>query len=216
MTVTAGVNGLGILGKTQTLWEKVNSLGGVGTYDDENWCEEYEPDTYLLWVLTWGRWHESRQNQVWSNVRKVYLALDEAHHRVKRLNTLSSQELKQLADEYPYKWQKAFLEAIVSYLRQHETTLNDLVKRFKESGPGLSLAEMEIALGTNSTKIASCFLRDCVRADVFPIDSRVEEVLDHYGLPIDSWAIMEACERLKIPTRIFARAAYDRSAELLK
>lgn len=216
VTKTTGDNGFEIIEKVQALWEKVNSLGSTDAYEDENWCQEYEPDSYLLWVLTWGGWHESRQSQVWSNVMSVYLALAEPHHKVKRLNTLSSEELKQLADVYPYKWQKTFLEAIASYLKHHGTALSELVERFKASGPKQSLAEMEIALGTSSTKIASCFLRDCVKADVFPIDSRVEKVLDHLGLPADSWAIMLACERLKIPTRIFARAVYDRYADLLK
>lgn len=185
-------------------------------YQDENWCDEWSPDTYLLQVLTWGGWHETRQEQVWVEVMNVYKDLAKPLQELKPLNTLGPEDLQELKDAYPYKWQKSFLGTVVSYLQRRGTTLTDTVQSFRVLGPKLSLAEMEIAFGTTSTKIASCFLRDSAKLDVFPIDSRVKEVLDHRGLPADSWAIMEACERLRIPTRVFARAVYSRSAELLK
>jgi hypothetical protein len=210
------VDGGEILGRTQALWEKVNLLGGMEDYQDENWCDEWNPDTYLLQVLTWGGWHETRQEQVWLEVMNIYRDLAKPLPKLKPLNTLGPGDLQKLKDAYPYKWQKAFLGKIVSYLQRRGTTLTDLVQSFMALGPRLSLAEMEIALGTTSTKIASCFLRDSAKLDEFPIDSRVKEVLEHHGLPADSWAMMEACERLRFPTRVFARAVYSQSAELLK
>jgi hypothetical protein len=194
----------------KSLWDAVRSLGPLEDFSDENWCEEItSPDIYFLIVLTWGAWNESRQAQVQQGVLEGFQGMGKPLHR------LGAEDVKLLASCYPYPWQRAFLHSMVGYLKRNQTSLAVLTGRFLNGGPRSALAEMELAMGTRATKIAACFLRDCVRLDVFPIDSRVGKVLEKYGLPGDSWAIAEACERLQLPTRVFARAVYRRSSDLV-
>lgn len=186
------------------------SLGSLDEYSDENWCEEISsPDLYFLTVLTWGGWREGRQLQVQESVLKAFQTI------VKPLNKLTDSEIERLAAAYPYDWQRTFLESMVRYLRRNSTSLAELVSRFQEAGPRVALAEMELAMGTSRTKIAACFIRDCAKLDVFPIDSRVGEVLEKDELPSDPWAIGDACDRLRLPGRVFARAVYSRADDLL-
>jgi hypothetical protein len=196
--------------RVKSLWDAVQSLGPLKDFSDENWCEEItSPDVYFLIVLTWGAWNEGRQAQVQQGVLEGFQGIGRPLHR------LGAEDVKLLAPCYPYPWQRSFLHSMVGYLQRNHTSLTAITGQFRDGGPRLALAEMELAMGTPATKIAACFLRDCARLDVFPIDSRVGKVLEKYGLPGDSWAIAEACERLHLPTRVFARAVYSRSSDLV-
>lgn len=197
--------------RVSALWNRVNALGSLADFSDENWCEDISSaDVYFVVVLTWGGWREPRQQQVEAEVLRTFTKI------AKPINRLNSADVARLTRAYPYAWEKNFLRSMVGYLRRNRTSLTELVRRMVETGPQLASAEMQLAMGTSATKIAACFLRDCARLDVFPIDRRVREVLAEYGLPSDSWAIGSACESLHIPTRVFARAVYSRAEALVK
>lgn len=74
--------------------------------------------------------------------------------------------------------------------------------------------KLQEIVGTESEKIVDCWLRDVVRLDAFPIDSRIKTLLRKYKIPVDGDFIIECCKENNIPVREFNRALYDYQGQI--
>jgi hypothetical protein len=195
--------------KVSRLWTDVNRHN-LAEYMDDEWCEEWDSDRYILEVLSWNHHSDSSRQSERDRVFAEYSRIG------KPLHQLTTTEVRNLGNGYPVPWQRAHLTRLVGFLQSNDLSFDQLCTLLREAGPGLSLAILEDAFQTTNTKIPACFLRDHLRYDLFPIDRRVEEVLDSYGIPPDSWLLSEVCRRLALPTRVFARATWSLASSLVE
>jgi len=63
-------------------------------------------------------------------------------------------------------------------------------------------------------KTLSVFVRDCVKGNSFPIDSRVEKELRKYGLPVDERELVRFSLAIQRNPRVLARMFYNAGGEL--
>jgi len=177
----------------------------LNAYSDENWCENYTVDEYFLYILCWAGWRPKRQKGVWKKVRENFSKLG------KQLHTLQPADVKRLSNSYPLNWQKKWLKRLVNFLTNNSLTSRKLVNMLRKMGYEDARTKLQEIVGTESEKIVDCWLRDVVRLDAFPIDSRVRRLLQKYKLPVNSDFIIECCKRYNVPIRPFARALYEYS-----
>jgi hypothetical protein len=62
-------------------------------------------------------------------------------------------------------------------------------------------------------KTLSVFVRDCVKCNSFPIDSRVEKELKKRALPVDEGALVRLALALERNPRVVARVFYKAGGE---
>lgn len=185
------------------LWNDILRLepGLLGEFSDDNYSFAND-ETALMTVLCWGPWREKRQGTLQARVLSRYGELG------KPLENLDEEEIEHIASAYPLKWQRNALKSTWSYLNKQRILLPILRERLRNLSPQLAHSELQIVLGTRGDKIVDCLVRDWLHIDAFPIDSRAARVLDKYGIPASSMSIVDACYRLNIPVRPFARAMY--------
>jgi hypothetical protein len=58
-------------------------------------------------------------------------------------------------------------------------------------------------------KTLSVFVRDCVKGNCFPIDSRVKKQLEAYGLPVNKRCLVSLCLSMGLNPRTTARIFYQ-------
>jgi hypothetical protein len=63
--------------------------------------------------------------------------------------------------------------------------------------------------GTRNGKTLSVFVRDCVKANCFPIDSRVANELKTYGIPEDEQLLVNLCLNAGLNPREVARVFFQ-------
>lgn len=63
--------------------------------------------------------------------------------------------------------------------------------------------------GATEGKTLSVFVRDCIKGNCFPIDSRVEKVLQQHNLPNSEHLLVAACLALELNPRQTARLFYE-------
>jgi hypothetical protein len=178
-------------------------------YSDRNWCENYTADEYFLYILCWAGWRPKRQEKIWQDVRSRFNALG------KELCNLQPIDLKKLAEAYPLPWQKMWLQKLVGYLVKNSLGAQAFVEMLRTIGYRNAQNRLHGIMKTDSEKIVNCWLRDIVRLDAFPIDTRIRALLRKYGIPEDSSFVIQCCKRTNIPVRAVARALYE-NAERLK
>ena len=172
-------------------------------YSDEEQRCGYSTDEYFLWVLCWAGWREERQEDVWVQVRKIYLMIG------KHLNELKPHEIKKICDAYPLGWQKKWADELILYLELHNLTSSNFVKNLRQMGYENARLKLQKIVNTDAEKIVDCWLRDIVKLDAFPIDSRIRKLLRIYRVPDDSNFIINCCNKNNIPIRPLARAIYQ-------
>jgi hypothetical protein len=187
----------------------LKSRADLEKYSDENWCENYTADEYFLYILCWAGWRIERQKKVWQDVRNRFGTFS------KELRAFQPIDVQELGRAYPLPWQKVWLQRLVDYLVKNSLSAQMFVGILKTMGYENARDKLQGIMETDCEKIVDCWLRDIVRLDAFPIDTRIRGLLRKYGMPEDSNFIIQCCRRNNIPVKSFARALYD-NAEKLK
>jgi hypothetical protein len=180
----------------------------LNDYGDEKQCYDYSTDEYFLWVLCWAGWREKRQEDVWAQVRNIYAKIG------KKLNELKPNEIKKICDAYPLGWQKKWANELINYLESKNLTSSDFIDGLRQLGYENARLKLQKIVKTDAEKIVDCWLRDIVKLDAFPIDSRIRKLLKTYGVPDDSNFIINCCNKNNIPIRPLARAIYENADKL--
>lgn len=160
-------------------------------------------DEKFLAVLHWVGGQECI---MWNETRKKLEG--------KPLHELNPENIKRKPEgqfKFRYDWQFKFLGNLVNHLRKENKNMDILVKELKHLQPEEIVKTLKGILKTDSTKIITCYMRDYLLVDAFPIDTRVRKVLDRYDIPPNTkttMSILQCCKKLKIPVRPFARAVY--------
>lgn len=159
---------------------------------------EWTPDCFFLITTSWGPWVISRQMDVWSRMKHTFPGVkDDIRNADENFNG------------FPFGWQNNRVIAISKYLKQTSKSFRDIIEQFKslnavESRDCLA----EISGATQNKKTISCFIRDFLLKNTFPIDTRVSEMLSCLGLPSDEDQIIKLCEMDNVNSRILDRMLY--------
>jgi hypothetical protein len=119
-------------------------------------------------------------------------------------------------DGLRYPWMGKHLCRMGEVLRSRSITMVEYVQELrsleKQTTPeNLTPALDKIIQDHQATawKTLSVFVRDCVKGNCFPIDSRVEQQLEYYGLPKDERLLARMCLELRRNPREDARMFYE-------
>lgn len=188
----------------QNVLRLLNDLNvNLDDYNDENWCENYTVNEYFLYILCWAHWSPKRQENVWKEVRDRFNKLG------KQLHAFQPVDVKKLCRSYPLPWQKKWLKRFVDFLAENSLTAQKFTGLLREMGYENARRKLQEIVGTDAEKIVDCWLRDIVKLDAFPIDTRIKSILREYKIPVDSEIIIECCKKNNVPIRPFARALYE-------
>jgi hypothetical protein len=185
------------------LLNDLKSSVNLDDYNDDNWCENYEADEYFLYILCWAAWREKHQESVWKGVRDSYVSIGKSLHK------LTPFDVKKLCKSYPLDWQRNWLRRIVDFLVESSLSAKEFVLSLRKAGYEKARCQLQGIVRTDSEKIVDCWLRDIVKIDAFPIDTRIKGLLREYRIPVDSEIIIECCKKNNVPIRPFARALYE-------
>jgi hypothetical protein len=112
-------------------------------------------------------------------------------------------------------WMKVRLCRMGEVLRERHWTMADYVEHLRELERRATPADPMPALDAivrdhraTGWKTLSVFVRDCVRGNCFPIDSRVDKELRHYGFPSDERRLVGLSLQLGRNPRQVARMFY--------
>jgi hypothetical protein len=164
---------------------------------------DYTVDEYFLYILCWAGWLPERQEKVWKEVRDRFNKLG------KQLNAFRPSDVEKLGESYPLPWQKKWLRRLIDFLVVNSLTAQGFSVLLRKAGYERARKKLQEIVGTEAEKIVNCWLRDIVKIDAFPIDTRIRNLLKKYGIPVDSHFIIKCCEQNNIPIRPFARALYE-------
>jgi len=161
------------------------------------------PDHWLLTCVCYGPWREERQKEVWQRAGprfEVNLGGDIrniAEHNVRTLG-------------FPFDWQREWLVSLSNYLRKQGKSFEELVKTLPKDGLE-ARDELLKALGVkgDKSKILSVFVRDCLKRDVFPIDTRVQFLLSTLELPQDERELVRLCQKAEVSPSVLNRMFYS-------
>jgi hypothetical protein len=162
--------------------------------DDNEWT----PDCFFLITLSWGPWIVSRQMNVWNEMKNSFPKVKD-----------DIQNADQSFDGFPFGWQNNRVINISKYLKQNSKSFKDIISHL-QSYNGIEARDRlaEISGAKKSKKTISCFIRDFLLKDTFPIDTRVSEMLSCLGLPNDEDQIVKLCGMDGVPSRILDRMLY--------
>jgi len=178
-------------------------------YTDDKQLYDYTIDEYFLFILCWAAWREKRQESVWKGVRDSYVSIG------KPLHELTLFDVKKLCKSYLLPWQKKWLQKLRKFLVDNSLSAKDFVLSLRRAGYERARSKLQGIVKTDSEKIVDCWLRDIVKIDAFPIDSRIRNLLEKYEIPVDSNFIIKCCKQNNIPVRPFARAVYDKADKVV-
>jgi hypothetical protein len=193
----------------EKLWNDLRNLPKfkIEDYEDKNWCEDsFSEDEYFAYILTWAGWNLPRQNREWKRVKE---ALDKCGGNL--LGIIDPQNV-----HYSLPWQNKWFTGLVEHLKSENITAKELVTQLKTMEYEKAKNKLQGIVKTESDKIVECWIRDILRIDAFPINTKVRNVLKKYDLPQDPSIIMGWCKRRGINSIIFARAIYDNADCLTK
>jgi len=187
-------------------------------YTDKEWCADLKvdedlghiltTDEYFLWVLCWGPYGEKRLKSVWEKVQACYDGIGKPP-----LYKLAPTDTKKLRELYPIKWQKKWLSNLVNYLKEEQLSTRNLVSKLRKEGYEEARKQLQGIVSPEveepAEKIVDCWLRDVVKIDALPIDSRIRSLFEKYKIPDDSDFVIKCCKQNDIPVREFARMVYE-------
>lgn len=174
---------------------------------DEKYGEyynKYSKDINFLQILCWGPWRKERAEDV-ENKMHEYIQKS----KIKWLTDINENNYGRL---YPFKWQRQRALSLAKFLKQKSKTFDNFLSALEINyrDNGMKIVE-ELGKATNegsllnNHKIISVFVRDVMKKDAFPLDSRVKEMLGSLGLPSDEKLIINLCRRNEIDPRILNR-----------
>jgi len=149
-------------------------------------------DHWLITCICYGPWREERQKEVWQRAGPMFER--DFGGDIRRITEGNVRDLG-----FPLSWQREWLVSLSSYLRNQRKSFEQIVKALPEDGLE-ARDELIKAVGVKGgeSKILSVFVRDCLRRDVFPIDTRVRSLLSALVLPEDERALVEISQRAQI------------------
>ena len=163
-------------------------------------------DHWLITCICYGPWREQRQKRVWQR----------AGPRFERdlggdIRNITEDNVRDLG--FPFGWQREWLVSLSNYLRKCRMSFGELVRTLPEDGIEARNELLE-ALGVKEgTKVLSVFVRDCLKRDVFPIDTRVHSLLSALVLPQDERALVRLCRKANVSPRVLNRMLYSHQGE---
>lgn len=164
-------------------------------------------DHWLITCICYGPWREERQKEVWQRAGPRFdqdLGGD--------IRTITEDNVHNLG--FPLSWQREWLVSLSNYLRNQGMSFAELVKALPEDGLEARdelLKALRVKGGVS--KILSVFVRDCLKRDVFPIDTRVQSLLSALVLPQDERALVRLCQRAGVSPRVLNRVFYSHQGE---
>lgn len=164
-----------------------------------------KPDYFFLLNMCYIHLGSSAQLKLW---KRVYPKFESHGGRMSILK--SSHSIKNKFGFWENAWQPGRIEKLAKYLRTNRFEFIDFLNEISYKD-GLDIRD-DIAniVKAGSTKTISTFIRDWWwKKDIFPIDTRVSELLNYLGLPADEDLMVILCTKAKINSRIFNRALYD-------
>jgi len=165
------------------------------------------PDHWLITCICYGPWREERQKKVWQRAGLTFEADFGGD-----ISKITEDNVGDLG--FPLRWQSEWLVSLSNYLRKQGKSFEELVKTLPEDGLE-ARDELLKALGVKGgeSKILSVFVRDCLRRDVFPIDTRVRSLLSALVLPDDERALVEISRMAQIRPTVLNRMFYFHQGE---
>lgn len=197
--------------KVTDICDKLSSAGGPPDYGIEaaakwgNFKSEhkYNPNYHFMLNLCYGPWRGERQMKVWKNVYERFEKLGGDITKIDK--TFSKVDL-----DFPFPWQFDHVLKFSKYLNDNGMTFAELLERWKALR-GLEIRnEMQRITNANTTKTFSTFIRDYLgKEDIFPIDTRVESMLNKLGLPNDEDLMVLLCQKAGITPSKLERMFYE-------
>jgi len=162
------------------------------------------PDCPFLMNICFGPWRVERQKRVWKKVYEYFRQKCQSDLR----NLTQSIRLG-----FPFDWQRKRAQRMAGHLRTEGKSLSDFLDRLANL-PGAQIRD-EIArvIHAKEKKTISTFIRDFVSKDVFPIDSRVGQMLSYLGLPRDEDTMIVICRAVGANPRVLNRMFYRHFGE---
>ena len=178
-----------------------------GQCEDSDWIQslkqdyeisdhEWTPDRFFLITVSWGPWNVGRQLQVWKNFMNSYEDVIEDIRNARK-------DFK----GFPLNWQNDRVKSLAKNLSEERTDFMTLIDRLKPlSGIEARDHLSELCNVKQNKKIISCFVRDFLLKETFPIDTRVNEMLGCFGLPSDEDQVVRLCEKDGVSSRVLNRS----------
>ena len=209
-----------LLKRIKNVYDKLNSeYNKNNECDDGNWFKEINnwsnikksdqniPDYYFILNLCYGPWRVKRQKDVWQNVYQNF-------------KSKCKGDLQKIAERsvnigFPFEWQENRALFLSEYLNDKGITFAQFLQGLKSKN-GLEVRDTigEVVRATPGiTKTISTFVRDWLRKDVFPIDTRVEKLLSYLGLPRGEEMMVFLSRKVGANPRIFNRILYRHYGE---
>lgn len=117
-------------------------------------------------------------------------------------------------------WMKQRLCRMAAVLQEKHATMSDYVgclqrleKQAEPADPQPALDRIKLDLQAGEAKTASVFVRDCVKGNCFPIDSRVKKELARWGLPSEERQLVTLSLAIGRNPRVVARMFYNAGGE---
>lgn len=166
------------------------------------------PDEWFFLTTLYGPWNLGRQRSL---IRRDFPRfVQEASRDMKKV----SEEL--VSDWQLFDWMKRRLCRMADVLNESGQTMNDYASSLREverratpENPMPALSRIIRDHRAGEAKTLSVFVRDCVKGNCFPIDSRVAKQLETYVLPRDERQLVGFCLAMGLNPRRTARIFYQ-------
>jgi len=119
-------------------------------------------------------------------------------------------------DGLRYPWMKQRLCKMAAVLINKQVSMSEYVCQLRELETHAepfdhqpALDQIKQDLGVGEAKTISVFVRDCIKGNCFPIDSRVSNELKRWGLPEDERQLVGLTLAIGQNPRIIARMFYN-------
>jgi hypothetical protein len=160
---------------------------------------EWTADRVFLITISWGPWREPGRMKVWDNLKESFPDVIE-----------DIRNADQNFDSFRLSWQNKRVIAVSQYLnREALKSFKEVLKQI-QAYDGAKACDFlaKISGAKQEKKTISCFVRDFLLKESFPIDSRVEKMLSGLGLPNNEDQIIKLCKMDKVSSRILDRMLY--------
>jgi hypothetical protein len=168
------------------------------------------PDEYFFITTLYGPMNSKGQRTI---VRKFFGPLF-VHAAKRDIRNFVPKMPEFVGLRYPFMERRLckmgeILRSCGTTMEQYVQVLRSLEKEAGPQNPTPALCKIVNDHQATAWKTLSVFVRDCVKGNCFPIDSRVEQRLEYYSLPKDERLLVQICLRLGRNPREDARMFYD-------
>jgi len=165
-------------------------------------------DHWLITCICYGPWREPRQKEVWQRAGSRFE--EDFGGDVRNITEGNVNDLG-----FPLKWQRDWLVSLSSHLRSRGMSLRGLVEGLPEDGLEASDELLRaLRIRGRRSKVIGIFVRDCLKRDVFPIDTRVRFLLSALVLPREERALVRLCQKAQVGATTLNRMFYSHQGKL--